>query len=377
MGLYIGLISGTSMDGVDAALVDLDGHAISLLESSTTAYPDALRRQLGEAIKPGARLSVHEFGTLNVTVGRIFADAALQILERSKINSADIVAIGSHGQTLRHSAETDPPYSIQIGDPASIASRTSITTVADFRSLDIAAGGQGAPLVPAFHNAWFRSNGGNTVVVNIGGIANITVLPAAADAPIQGFDTGPGNCLSDDWISHHHGVAFDEAGKWAASGNVSEHLLARLMADKFIRRAPPKSTGREDFNLKFLMEILDETQTRNLKPEDVQATLLEFTVSSIVRGIQHSSLTPKHVYVCGGGVENLTLMNRMHAHLPVSDLASTAARNIDPHAIEAMAFAWLAHQRLDVKPVSMTTTHSASERILGAVYLPTKTAVAN
>ncbi|MFT4583184.1 MAG: anhydro-N-acetylmuramic acid kinase [Gammaproteobacteria bacterium] len=372
MGLYIGLMSGTSMDGVDAALVDLDGYAIALLESSTTPYPDALRRHLDEAIKPGARLSVHDFGTLNVAVGRVFADSARRILEHSKIDPADVVAIGSHGQTLRHSPETDPPYSVQIGDPATIASHTSITTVADFRSLDIAAGGQGAPLVPAFHNTWFRLKGENSVVVNIGGIANITVLPSTADAPIQGFDTGPGNCLLDEWILHNRGVAFDDAGTWAASGNVSEHLLAGLMAEKFIRRAPPKSTGREYFNLKFLNELLKATKTLGLNPEDIQASLLEFTASSIVHGIQQSSMTPKHVYVCGGGVENLALMNRLRTHLPNSELASTDARNIDPHAIEAMAFAWLAQQRLVEKPVTVTTARNATARILGAVYMPTK-----
>ncbi|HCU90301.1 MAG TPA: anhydro-N-acetylmuramic acid kinase [Gammaproteobacteria bacterium] len=371
MSLYIGLMSGTSMDGVDATLVQFSDQKISVIQSCTTPYPGKLRAQLGKAIAPGARLSLHDIGTFNVSIGRAFAKAAQAILKQTETQASQVVAIGSHGQTLRHSPESDPPYSIQLGDPATIAYRTSITTVADFRAIDIASGGQGAPLVPAFHDAWFRVAGKDIVIVNIGGIANITALPAKPSDPIAGFDAGPGNCLLDDWISKVRQLSCDQDGLWAASGSVCDRLLGRLMKDKHILRTPPKSTGREYFNLKFLEDILEQTGTLNLKPEDIQATLLEYTVTSIVHGIQQTGISAKQVYVCGGGAQNGMLMSRLRASLPGSSVTSTAERDIEPGAVEAVAFAWLARQRLNLRPVRVTTGPRTLNHILGTVCVPT------
>jgi anhydro-N-acetylmuramic acid kinase len=370
MSLYIGLISGTSMDGVDAALVGFDGNKINVVGTLTTAYPKSLHTQLTGAVQPDARLSLHEFAELDITVGRCFANAALALLKETGTSPSDVLAIGSHGQTLRHSPDTDPPYSIQIGDPATIATRCSITTVADFRALDLAAGGQGAPLVPAFHDAYFRHPTENTVVINIGGIANITVLPSDPDAAIQGFDTGPGNCLLDEWIWRERRLPYDDRGDWAASGQVSKALLAALMADEYIQRPPVKSTGREYFNLAFLIKVLAALGSPDMAAKDVQASLVEYTVASITHGIEQTRVTPDRILVCGGGARNATLMQRLRDSLPRSELYSTAALNIDPDVIEALAFAWLAKQRLEMQAVRLTTGRGERKRILGAVYQP-------
>jgi anhydro-N-acetylmuramic acid kinase len=270
---------------------------------------------------------------------------------------------------LRHSPDSDPPYSIQIGDPATIAAHCSITTVADFRALDIAAGGQGAPLVPPFHEAYFRDKKENTVVINIGGIANITVLPAQPSNAMQGFDTGPGNCLLDEWIRQRRNEPYDDGGRWAGSGHVSKKLLDALIADEYVQRQPVKSTGREYFNLAFLTDVLSNTGLSGLAPEDVQATLASYTVASITHGIQQTGVSPDRVLVCGGGAKNEIVMQGLRKALPRSNVQSTKALNIDPDLIEALAFAWLAKQRLEMKPVRLTTG-SDRPRILGAVYEP-------
>lgn len=362
------------MDGVDAALVSFDDGKINVLGTATMPYSESLRERLLRAIRPDCLLSLHELASLNVSVGRYFADAAQELLDQTNTHSTDVVAIGSHGQTLRHSPNSDPPYSVQIGDPATIATRCAITTVADFRALDIAAGGQGAPLVPAFHAANFRDRHESRVVINIGGIANITALPAAPSDAIEGFDTGPGNCLLDDWIGHHLKRPYDENGHWAASGRVSESLLNYLMRDEFIQRPSPKSTGREYFNLGIITNALAQTGTVNLAAEDVQATLAQFTVASIKEGIARSLVTPDRILICGGGVKNGYLMTKLIESLPNSEIESTAALNIDPDAIEALAFAWMAMRRIESKPVRITTDDSkpARMRMLGAVYKPSR-----
>ena len=354
MSLYIGLMSGTSMDGVDAALVSFNRNEITIVGALTAPYPKSLRAELARAVEPDTRLTLHEIATLDINVGRWFARAAMDVLDATDTPSKDVAAIGSHGQTLRHSPETDPPYSIQIGDPATIAARCSITTVADFRTLDLASGGQGAPLVPAFHAAYFRDEQTNTVVVNIGGIANITVLPAELSAMVEGFDTGPGNCLLDGWIAQELGQAFDDGGRWGASGTVSEILLNALMADDYIQRAPPKSTGREYFNLTLLTDVLTKIGPIDLSGADIQATLAAFTAASITRAIEQTGIQPKCVYVCGGGAANELLMRLLDDAMPHFRVQSTAALNIDPDTIEALAFAWLAKQRIEMMPVQLT-----------------------
>ena len=371
MNHYIGLMSGTSMDGVDAAMVSLDQNKIDVVGALTTAYPESLHRALTRAIHPENCLTLHEFASLNINVGRCFARAANELLEKTNISRDDVIAIGSHGQTLRHSPDTNPPYSVQIGDPATIATRCSITTVADFRSMDLAAGGQGAPLVPAFHEAYFRHRQESTVVINIGGIANITGLPAAPSNAIDGFDTGPGNCLLDEWILQKLNQYYDGDGRWAASGHVSKLLLDELMADDYIRQPPPKSTGREYFNLAFIHNAISKLGLTELTPVDVQATLAEFSAISIVRGIEQSCASPQRVIVCGGGVKNSVLIGRLRELLPDAKVQSTATLNVDPDAIEATAFAWLAMQRLASEPVRVTTTsQSKLARVLGAIYQP-------
>jgi anhydro-N-acetylmuramic acid kinase len=373
MSLYIGLMSGTSMDGVDAALVSFeDGERPYRIAHLVTAkYPAELRAELARAILPDTRLSLHEIASLNISVGRWFAHVTTQLLDESEFSNKDVVAIGSHGQTLRHSPDTDPRYSIQIGDPATIAVQTAITTVADFRSLDLAAGGQGAPLVPAFHAAYFRHEHERTIIVNIGGIANITVLPTFPSQAIDGFDTGPGNCLLDEWISQTLKQPYDDDGRWAASGHVSQKLLNTLMSDEYFQRPAPKSTGREYFNCAYISAAISASGLSGIPAEDVQATLAEFTAQSIVHGIGAPSAEAERLFICGGGVNNGTLVSRLRDLRPGSSVRSTVTQNIDPDAIEAAAFAWLAMQRLKLNPVRVTTASRAdSARILGAVYEP-------
>ncbi|MDP6183296.1 MAG: anhydro-N-acetylmuramic acid kinase [Gammaproteobacteria bacterium] len=370
MNLYIGLMSGTSMDGVDAALVSFDSENIVVVGSLTVPYSETVLTELMRAVEPDTRLSLHEFASLDIEVGRCFARAAMKLISETETSPKDVIAIGSHGQTLRHSPNTDPPYSVQIGDPATVAMRCSITTVADFRSLDLAAGGQGAPLVPAFHEAYLRHDEENTVVINVGGIANITVLPAKPSNTIEGFDTGPGNCLLDEWASQKIGEPYDEGGRWAASGQVSQILLKALMADDYIQRAPAKSTGREHFNLSFLTDVLAKLPLPQLAAEDIQATLTEYTAAAIAEGVEQTHVKPDRALVCGGGAKNETLMRRLRDVLPCSTVQSTDAVGMDADLIEAMAFAWLARQRLDMETVRLSTGSAGGSAILGAVYEP-------
>jgi len=371
MSSYIGLISGTSMDGVDAALVSFEADTFFVHATTTTQYPAALRAQLIAAIAPDARLTLHEFGSLHVAIGQIFAQAAREIMDTADGKRTEIIAVGSHGQTLRHSPDSAPPYTIQLGDPATITQACGVATVADFRSLDIAAGGQGAPLVPPFHEAYFRTDNSNTVVLNIGGIANVTLLPGDRALPLRGFDTGPGNCLLDEWIALHRQQAFDNNGDWAQTGNIAPALLDALMADPYISRVPPKSSGREYFNLAWLQAVLEKAGAHGLQPEDVQATLLAYTVESIASGIEQVTTAPERVLVCGGGARNGGIMAGLRARLTGVTVDSTDAVGANPDSIEAVAFAWLARQRMNGTPVRLTTVDAVTQRILGAVYLPT------
>jgi len=369
MPLFIGLMSGTSMDGIDAALAEITEKKIEVIGALTAPYSAVLSDRLRRIIQPSARISLHEFASLDVEIGRAFASAANQLLIDTDIDARDVSAIGSHGQTLRHCPEGDPPYTIQVGDPASIAARCSITTVADFRSLDIASGGQGAPLVPAFHEAYFRTPDVDTIVLNIGGIANITILPADLSRAVEGFDTGPGNCLLDDWIRRQHEHPYDRDGHWAASGNVSDTLFDLLMSDDFVSRLPPKSTGREHYNDAFLDSAISTTACSEIAPQDVQATLVQFTVASIAEGIARSKLRSGRVLICGGGAKNGFLIHRLRLALQGWTVLPTAEVGIDPDMVEALAFAWLARQRIEMRPVQLTTG-SLRPRLLGAVYEP-------
>jgi anhydro-N-acetylmuramic acid kinase len=363
---YIGLMSGTSVDGIDAALVSipLNGQ-LTLLASHQHPFPAALRDAIQALMQPGPN-EIERAGELDVQMGRLFAEAAHALLAKSGVSASSIRAIGSHGQTIRHRPRAAYPFSRQIGNPSVVAEETGITTVADFRARDLAAGGQGAPLVPAFHQWFFREPGINRAIVNIGGIANITWLPAADSSAVLGFDTGPGNTLLDQWITRHRNEPYDRDGNWAASGRAQDDLLARLMADDYFAKAPPKSTGREHFNLAWL----EQQFVGQLAPEDIQATLAELTAASIAQDIKSLPKKIDEIYVCGGGHHNRHLLARLRALLPGMPVASTETIGLDPDWVEAAAFAWLAHQTLAGHAGNLPSVTGARHPVLlGGIYL--------
>jgi len=370
--LYLGLISGTSMDAVDAALVQVTASSVHTIATSSTPYPVALRSRLFRAIAPECRLSLHDFALLDHEVGASFARAARDLLRSTHTPVQAVRAIGSHGQTLRHAGRAQPAYTMQIGNPALIAARLGLLTVADFRRADIAYGGEGAPLVPAFHAAVFSDTERSRAVLNIGGIANVTVIPCGSPTPVFGFDTGPGNCLLDDWIHLHQQRTFDEDGRWAASGTVNSTLLASMLEDPYFRQPAPKSTGREIFNREFVRRHIDATLTSEPAAADVQATLVELTVESIARALEAlPSIQIGEVLACGGGTRNTYLQYRLRTRFAPLPLRSTADLGIDPDFVEAATFAWLAFKRLHDQPVILTTTSTPREVLLGALYAPT------
>ena len=361
-GLFLGLISGTSVDGIDAALVSFEPK-LTLHAGRTLAMPADLAREVLRVSQADARIDLDELGALDTRLGAAFAAAANELIDASGIDRARIAAIGSHGQTLRHRPGTDAPFTMQLGDASIIAERTGISTVADFRRRDVAAGGQGAPLVPAFHAAIFRAADETRAVLNIGGIANLTLLGAGA---VRGFDTGPGNGLMDAWCLRHRGERFDRGGTFAASGRVDGSLLARLLAEPWFALPPPKSTGRDQFHLDWLETAL---AANPLPPEDVQATLCELTVRTIADALQRTQPATERVLVCGGGVHNATLLARLGGALPGVRVESTAAHGVDPDLVEAMAFAWLARETLAGRPGNLPdVTGAHGLRVLGAIH---------
>lgn len=364
--LFIGLMSGTSMDAVDGILADLSADIPRLLSAVTVAVPHTLRKELQALGQGGTANELEQLARLDVRVGRLFAETAKAVLTAAGIPASAVRAIGSHGQTVRHHPLGPEPFTVQIGDPNIIAETTGITTVADFRRRDIAAGGQGAPLVPAFHSALFRSSTEDRVVVNIGGIANITTLPAAPSTPVTGFDTGPGNTLLDGWIYKHLGKPLDESGQWAGKGNVDTGLLDRLLADPYFKGQPPKSTGPEHFSMSWLERALAGS---SLSSQDVQATLCELTAASISEAIRSLSPCPRRVLICGGGAHNQTLMRRLAALLPDTAVESTAHYGLDPDWVEAVAFAWLARQTLAGQPGNLPAVTGARHPVvLGGIW---------
>ncbi|HFD92504.1 MAG TPA: anhydro-N-acetylmuramic acid kinase [Gammaproteobacteria bacterium] len=367
MNRYIGLMSGTSMDAIDCVLVDFSHDMPRILGTRQTPIEEETRRRLIE-LSQGTDKELDEFAVLDNRVGHLFAETVIQLLQDCNVASGAIDAIGSHGQTIRHYPPGSPTAnSLQIGNPNVIAQRTGITTVGDFRRRDMAAGGQGAPLVPAFHNAVFRSDTVERVVLNIGGIANITILPRDPQAPVSGFDTGPGNLLMDAWTARHRGAAMDRDGAWAASGEVNVPLLRQLLDDAYFHLPPPKSTGREYFNLTWLEPMLAE---HPCTAADVQATLCELTARTISQAIEHHAPQTEEILLCGGGIHNKHLRKRLQAHLASRTLASTLEHGIDPDHVEAVAFAWLAKQSLEGKPGNLPSVTGADRRvILGGIYL--------
>lgn len=363
--LYIGLMSGTSIDAIDAVLVDFSQEIPQLIATHSHAWSLETRQQLLQLSQSNQPVFPATIAHLDQLVAETFADAVHALLNKTSYKNKQIQAIGSHGQTLWHqpprcSGLNTRPFTWQIGDPNILAQLTEITTVADFRRRDMAVGGQGAPLVPAFHTALFQNYQQNQIVFNIGGIANITVLPHNSDQ-IIGFDTGTGNGLLDAWILEQLGAKMDFNGEWAEQGKVQKNLLGKLLADPYFSLPFPKSTGRDYFNLKWLKQHLNQES-----PVDVQATLLEFTVQSISQAMQ--SFDFKRVLVCGGGVHNKLMMQRLNEVLQVP-VISTAEVGVDPDWIEATCFAWLAKQTLERKTGNLpSVTGATKDVILGGVY---------
>ncbi len=361
--LYIGLISGTSMDGIDAALVEFGESSLQILQTRDYAYPPELRDRLINAMQQPEKCTLDDIGELDRRTGECFRDAAKALLDDAGVTASAVTAIGSHGQTLRHQPDAERPFTLQIGDPTMIATGTGITTVADFRRADLAVGGQGAPLAPIFHEWLFRKSGSGRTILNIGGIANITIL--ADDRATTGFDTGPGNTLMDAWIRKHRNETFDRNGEWAASGLVNTELLKRLLSDQFFSATPPKSTGFEQFNL----EWLEAAGAAAIDAGDVQATLCALTAASVSNAITAFAVDTKELLVCGGGVHNAELMRRLGECLPAMDLSSTATAGLDPDWVEAAAFAWLAMRRLQDLPGNLPSVTGAQRAVtLGAIH---------
>lgn len=368
--LYIGLMSGTSMDGVDAIVLDFSAGHCQILATHYAPYPADIRNALLALVEHHRKpVNLSELGELDARLGHFYADATLELLNKAALEPAFVEAIGSHGQTVLHRPPGHHtgsfPSTLQIGDPNIIAHKTQITTVADFRRRDIAAGGQGAPLVPAFHAAFFQNPVEDRVVLNIGGIANITVLPA--NGTVSGFDTGPGNTLLDQWAKRYLDIEYDTGGNIAGKGKPVAILLEQLMSDRYFQISAPKSTGREYFNLMWLEAYL--TNFAQFSPTDVLATLTELTARSIAKAICDYAPATSRIYICGGGIHNNTLVNRLSQLLPETTLESTIKAGLDPDYVEAAAFAWLAKQTLEGKPGNIpAVTGAQTPVVLGGIY---------
>lgn len=368
MALYIGLMSGTSVDAIDAVLCDIDNSSanpIQLIHTKSVPFPNVIQQQIHSLSNAEyAHDPIEEMALLDRELGELFAESVDDLLKDSGYKKDDIIAIGSHGQTIRHRPDAYHPFTIQLGNPHTIAARTGITTVADFRTRDMVYGGQGAPLVPAFHQAIFHDPKQDRVIINLGGIANITVLPAQGQ--VLGYDTGPANTLMDQWVGLHQDKSFDADGQWAQQGKVIPSLLQDLLSDSYFAQPFPKSTGREHFNLDWLHQFTGD----EFVPEDVQATLLELTVRTVSQAIQQHTSSAT-VILCGGGAYNSALKQRLQQHLDGYDIKSSQDFGVAPDWVEAMAFAWLAHRCINRLPGNLpAVTGARSTTILGAIFAP-------
>ena len=353
-------MSGTSLDGIDAVLVDLNSSIPKVITTCYQPYDEQLRSSLLALHQPNPD-ELHQSQIIGNQLAHLYAKQVWKLLSNSGIKASQISAVGSHGQTIRHCPEQG--YSLQIGNSALLTELTGITVASDFRSRDIAAGGQGAPLIPAFHNIILRHPSIHRVIVNIGGISNITNL--APDVPTSGFDCGPGNMLMDAWCNLHTGKEYDDKGSWGATGNVLPDILNRLLKEPFFQLPPPKSCGRELFNIRWLESNLSGSEIA----EDVQATLLELTCLSISRAILQYYESAQEIYLCGGGAHNLALFNRLDSLLPNCIVQTTDALGISGDYLEALAFAWLAQQTLLGKPANLPLVTGAKHScILGTIY---------
>ena len=364
--LYIGLMSGTSLDGIDGVLADFSGPRMQVTHHASAAFAPALRAELLALNTPGDN-ELHRAALAGNALSRAYAQVVQALLDRSGLPPSAIRAIGAHGQTVRHRPQEfdGTGYTLQLGNPALLAERTGIAVVADLRSRDVAAGGQGAPLVPAFHQGVFGRPGETVLVLNIGGISNLSVLDA--DGSVLGFDCGPGNALMDHWCQLHTGQPFDRDGAWAATGQLLPGLLASLMQEPFLHKPPPKSTGRDLFNPPWLAAHLQ--RFAHAAPADVQATLTEFTSSACAASADSYKNNSKILAICGGGALNTQLMQRLQAGCPSLQVVATDALGLPALQVEAAAFAWLARQALHGAPGNLPrVTGAAGARVLGAVY---------
>jgi len=368
--LYIGLMSGTSLDGIDAVLARIGvAGDTSLLGSMSTAFTPELRKALLDLQSPGPN-EIHRENQAANALAIAYADAIKHLLAQNNLSSADISAIGAHGQTIRHQADLAHhlAYTHQTLNPALLAELTGIDVIADFRSRDLAAGGHGAPLVPAFHAQQFATDK-NIAVLNLGGIANLTLLPSKGE--VKGFDCGPGNMLMDAWIAEQQGHTFDENGTWASQGKVNPALLSSMMTDSFFAKAPPKSTGRDDFHLKWLQKHIG---SENINSEDVQATLLQLTVDTSLQAVLRYAPQTQIMIVCGGGARNTALLDLFKARTKAVfknslEIVTSDALGIDPQLVEGLAFAWLAWAHKEKRPANLpAVTGAKGPRILGACY---------
>ncbi len=359
--LYVGLMSGTSLDGVDACLVEFTPNQCHLVGFTFSPFSDQLRNRLKRLCNPQHPVLLSELGMLDVEIGQLFATTTLNLLSQTATATSDVHAIGSHGITLHHSPNGQHPFSTQIGDPNTIAECTGITTIADFRRRDMAAGGQGAPLVPAFHQYFFNRNGEDICILNIGGIANITLLNPNKTL---GFDTGPGNTLMDSWTFQHHQKHYDSNGEWAASGNINSALLNTFKSDPYFQLPPPKSTGKEYFSAHWLQNF----NLNGIASKDVQASLCKLSADTISDAIKKYAPNTQRTLVCGGGCHNLHLMSLLQEALP-HPVESSENFGIDPDHVEAAAFAWLAWQTLQNQPGNLPqATGAKAPVVLGGIY---------
>jgi len=363
--LIIGMLSGTSRDGVDAVLVNFNRGSMDLLHAACTPYPPAIKLTLDQLLETGKPPGKEVASLLDENLGRFFARTAQNLVREAGMEMRDIRVIGSHGQNVWHQPGGSNPLSIQLGRGDLIAKNTGTTVVANFRIADLKAGGQGAPLAPLLHQKLFRSENETRAILNIGGIANLTILPPGGQ--VKGFDCGPGNCLMDAWSSLHLQTDFDYGGRWAAKGEVDPDLLSRLLADPYFSQQPPKSTGLEYFNISWLNELLgDPAPVEGV----VQTTLAELSAQSIARSLEENGL-PERLLVCGGGVHNNFLMRRIATALPGVIVEPTNRYGADPNWVEGLLFAWLARERLHERAQDTPPITGASQPVLlGDIYEP-------
>lgn len=356
---YIGVMSGTSMDGVDVVICPVGADGIELAASLEYPFENSLKEEILAVI--GGTASLSKMGEIDHRLGHLFADAVLALIAKYDLDTERIEAIGLHGQTLWHAPDSKMPFTMQLGDPNIVTTRTGVKVVADFRRKDMALGGQGAPFAPAFHHFLFHNLAQRCAIVNIGGMANITLI----GDQLTGYDTGPGNVLIDGWVNKHKSLPYDKDGQWAASGTIDRSLLERLLDDLYFKKSAPKSTGREYFNSGWLESKLQPFS--HLDPQDIQATISELTVRSIADEVM--KFEPELLLVCGGGVRNSFLMERLQRCLPSVEVASTDAYGVSSDNMEAMAFAWLAYKRLHKESVELkTVTGADTNGILGGIY---------